>query len=63
VARGEGGLKVNNLLYLKNQKFLHNFETFVAVKIHTVVFWAMTLFSGVAGYQCFRGSCCLHPKH
>jgi hypothetical protein len=28
--------------------------------VHVVVFWIMTTCSGVVGYQCLEGSCCLH---
>jgi hypothetical protein len=33
---------------------------FMAMKIHVVVFWVMTLCSDVVGYQFFGGPCCLH---
>jgi len=29
-------------------------------KIQVTVFWIVTPCSNVAGYQCFRASCCLH---
>jgi hypothetical protein len=28
--------------------------------IHVMVFWVMTLYNGVVGYQHFGGTCCLH---
>jgi hypothetical protein len=30
-------------------------------KIEAQIFWVVTPHSVVAGYQLFRGSCCLHP--
>jgi len=29
------------------------------MKIQVVVFWVVTPYSDVVGYQCFRGPCCL----
>jgi hypothetical protein len=37
------------------------FEALTAVKIQ-VVFWVVMPCSVVVGYQCFRGSCQLHPE-
>jgi len=34
----------------------------MAIKIHVLVFWIMTLCSDVVGYQCFGGSCYFTPK-
>jgi hypothetical protein len=35
------------------------FEVFTVVKIEVEVFWVVTPCSAVAGYQHFRGPCCL----
>jgi len=34
-------------------------KVFILVKIQVSVFWVMTLYSDVVGYQCFGGPCCL----
>jgi len=36
------------------------FEVFTVVKIRVVVLWVVMLYSDMVGYQCFRGSWCLH---
>jgi hypothetical protein len=36
------------------------FEAFSAVMFQVEVFWVVTPFGVVVGYQRFRGSCCLH---
>jgi len=38
-------------------------QVFVTVKIHIVVFWAMTPCSLVCGYQTFRGIFCIQDRH
>jgi len=38
------------------------FELFTPLKIQVVVFWVLTPCSVVAGYQRFRGPCCLQLK-
>jgi hypothetical protein len=31
-------------------------------RFYAVVFWVMTPYSDMVGYQCFRGPCCFHLK-
>jgi len=35
-------------------------DIFTVVKMQVAVFWVMTLYSDVVGYQCLGGPCCLH---
>jgi hypothetical protein len=37
-------------------------EVLTVVEIQIEVFWVVMLCSVVVGYQCFRGSCCLHVQ-
>jgi len=39
---------------------LARFKVFKTLKVQVEVFWVVTSCSVVAGYQRFRGSCCLH---
>jgi hypothetical protein len=35
-------------------------DVFMAMKIHVVVFWVVTLCSDMVGYQSFGRPCCFH---
>jgi len=37
-----------------------SFEAFMAAMLQVNVLWVVTVHCVVVGYQCFRGSCCLH---
>jgi hypothetical protein len=47
------------LLSTKNILFT-SFEVFLAMVVHSVFFWVVTLCSLMSRYQRFRGTCCLH---
>jgi hypothetical protein len=37
-----------------------SFETFMVMMFQVESFWVVMPHNVVTGYQCFRGSCCLH---
>jgi hypothetical protein len=37
-----------------------NFEAFTAMMFQVEVFWFVSLYSVIVGYQSFRSPCCLH---
>jgi hypothetical protein len=58
-----GEYSLQNSVYRFNGYFNNmyaSFETFMAVTFQVKVFWVVTACSVVAGYQYFRGLCCLH---
>jgi hypothetical protein len=44
---------------VKDEK-VASLKIFTAINIQVIVFWVMTLYSGVVVYQCFEEPCCLH---
>jgi hypothetical protein len=60
---GGGFISLNINHRCGKQKIMHdtlNFEAFTEVKIQVQVFWVVTSFSVVVGYQRFGAPCCLH---
>jgi hypothetical protein len=48
------------MLCIEKSLLITSFEAFTVVKFDVEVFWVVTLYRNVVGYQRSGGHCCLH---